>query len=317
MITSTSNDTTAFHITGKFHNFPMWTQILVYMLSSAGTIGNSCVLLVIYKSKFLHTKTNYLIANLAFIDLLVCIFFILQFIYDQYGNWPSTQTGKTLYCGLIFSWYITWTACVVTAQALFLVSVERFIGIVYPLHYHRYITTRRLQYGIAVQWCIAIIVQSHCFLAFSVYIEDNNSCGPHPGLNTFTLFLSFIPQIIACYLYPVISLAYCYIRMFSSLKHNDTLAGGSMYVTNIRQARKNVIQNLFIVTILFVVCLTPCQSATLTFDYFHVTIPNETVHEFVYNWSKYVMVVLNSVANPFIYALRYKLFRKGLFKLVK
>ena len=71
-----------------------WRSIVIISLSFLGVIGNSIVCYIIGRTKKLHNPTNYLIANLAVADLLVCISSTFKPIVDlgQFtkSSWPST-----------------------------------------------------------------------------------------------------------------------------------------------------------------------------------------------------------------------------------
>lgn len=54
-----------------------------------GVIGNSVVLLSIYKSRRLHTITCIFLANMAIVDLIVCLLIVpLQLHQEFMHHWP-------------------------------------------------------------------------------------------------------------------------------------------------------------------------------------------------------------------------------------
>ena len=124
--------------------YPSWSIPIICSLSILGLCGNTLVCFTIWKANFLHTTTNYLIVNLAITDSLVCIFAVLQLIWNKLG-FPNSEVAKNIFCRLLSSEIFFWLSTTGSSFALVLVSLERFIGIVHPLHYRLLITPKRVR----------------------------------------------------------------------------------------------------------------------------------------------------------------------------
>ena len=287
--------------------YPPWSIPIICSLSILGLSGNVLVCFTIQKTTFLHTTTNYLIVNLAIADSLVCIFSALQVLWNNFMTYPSSEIGKHFFCHLLSSDIFMWLSATGSSFALVFVSLERFIGIVYPLHYSLLITKKRVRVALICQWIIAVISEGHATL-FTVYDGNENNC-------FFKLYVGFFTvQIIISYGFPVVTLTYLYYRMFSSLTTTPTPNGRNNCFDarrkENRRARNNVLINLFIVTILFVVFWTPCQVFFFTGNFREGV--NKARNSGTYIIAVYILTLCNSVVNPFVYCFRYKQFQRAL-----
>ena len=283
--------------------YPPWSIPIICSLSTFGLSGNILVCFTIWKATFLHTITNYLIVNLAITDSLVCIFSVLQLLLTRL-TYPSSEIEKHIFCHLISSEIFMWLSTTGSSFALILVSLERFIGIVYPLHYRLLITTKRVRVALICQWIVALISEGYPAV-FDVYDRNENNCVFKSAVGFFAV------QNIISYVFPVVTLIYLYCKMFSSLKTTLTPNGRNNPEARRREnqkARYNVLFNLFIVTILFVALWTPCQVMILLRNHADKTLNNDDI--FVI--AVYILTLCNSVVNPIVYCFRYKQFQRAL-----
>lgn len=290
----------------EIHKVPIWTMSVVCSLSLIGTVGNALVCYVIGRTRKLHNTTNYLIVNLAIADLLVCVLSTLKPIVDQLEVWPSTTIGRILFCVLLNNNACIWLSSLISACALVLLSFERFIGVVYPLQYHNLVTSRRLKIAILFQWCLPSIFEALWLSQISVD-EELALCN-----YTYITVIYGVVYITGNHFIPVVSLVYLYGRMFRSIRESNrpqiNRSNHNHGVSDRQRARKNVLMNLFIITILFMIFVTPstvltmCSSNILPWRYHTPTL----------NRVSFILLQLNSVVNPFVFALRYKRFRKAL-----
>ncbi|KAJ8347108.1 hypothetical protein SKAU_G00285090 [Synaphobranchus kaupii] len=115
-----------------------------------GVLGNALVILSVACHRHLRTVTHYFIANLAVADLLLSLA-VLPFsaTFELLGRWVF---GRPL-CN-------AWAAldvlcCTASIMSLCAISVDRCIGVSYPLRYPAIVTQRRGLLALAAVWSLA------------------------------------------------------------------------------------------------------------------------------------------------------------------
>ena len=319
MESSILNDTADTNEDLRQHPLPIWTSCVLISLSFLGVIGNSIVCYIIGRTKKLHSPTNYLIANLAVADLLVCLSSTVKPIIDNLTNssWPSTNISRILFCQFLESNVAVFVSSTASALALTIVSFERFIGIVYPLHYPRLVTNSRLKIAILCQWIISISAAMP--FRFKIFYDDEaHRCQSSVSVPIVLLYA------FAGYVLPITALVYLYSRMFISLRRTRGSVKGKRSnpkvirsfrqpqasLDGLQRARKNILINLFIITVLFVLFTTP-SIAQVIVVVIEIEGDQTKVSMSVYRVTA-ITLLANSVVNPFVYAFRYQKFQKAI-----
>ena len=293
---------------------PPWNKLVVCCLCVIGLCGNIIVCLTIWKATFLHNSTNYLIANLATTDAFVCVFAVCRVLTSSDQIPISSTIARQLFCSLISSELLWWMSVGASTIALVLLSFERFIGIVHPLRYKQFIIKRRLIIVIILQWVFGLLTNFY-LPVWIIYDERIMKC-TYTHVSILALYIGYVLQHIISYLLPVLTLIYLYIRMFKSLKNPLLGESNTSYnvqrATEFQRARKNIVVNLIIVTILFIICLTPGQVVFFVTTLIPKEMSDITYNEAVTQIAAYILPLCNSVLNPIVYSFRYKQFQKAL-----
>ncbi|XP_038052492.1 neuromedin-U receptor 2-like [Patiria miniata] len=286
-----------------------------------GVLGNLLVCYVILRVKFLHNMTNYLLVNLAVADMLLCLqavcFYLVTPACTLIAFAPVNIGVRDLFCRLVASKFLAWALAFTSAYNLCLVTLERYIAIVHPLHYARKLTTARMVTLVVMVWVISLLL-SVPFL-FTIQSSDDSSkvCSavsyPHPA---FPILVSLFSVFFA-YLLPLTLMSLAYYKMQVTLKRqakalNMQHARAAAYDLVI--ARQNLVSMLKTVLGALIVLWTLCYLATL--PCLHRT--EQGVFSFCgtqsYRYTRLISVLLfnfNSVINPIIYEFKYKKFRQG------
>ena len=115
--------------------------------------GNLLILMALINTPSLRTATHYLIANLAFADLLVgCCVLPFSLVLQVTGNWYFGQ----VFCGI-------WAAvdvlcCTASILSLCVISIDRYIGVSEPLKHHVIMSKLRVKIMIVAVWLLAFCV---------------------------------------------------------------------------------------------------------------------------------------------------------------
>ncbi|XP_030271927.1 alpha-1A adrenergic receptor isoform X2 [Sparus aurata] len=165
-----------------------------------GIVGNILVILSVVCHRHLRTVTHYLIVNLAVADLLLSTT-VLPFsaILEIVDRW---MFGR-VFCNV-------WAAvdvlcCTASIMSLCVISVDRYIGVSYPLRYPTIMTKRRALLAVMLLWVLSIIISIGPLFGWKEPApEDESICKitEEPGYAIFSAVGSFyLPLAIILVMY--------------------------------------------------------------------------------------------------------------------
>ncbi|XP_071798788.1 melanopsin-like [Asterias amurensis] len=277
-----------------------------------GILGNGLVCVVILKVHFMHTITNAFIFNQALIDFLGSLVLLLSSVIPIPDPLPRGAGGELL-CRLWVSNFILWSLFCASTFNLVTLTLERYLAIVFPFKYQRFATRRNVILTIACVWILAFLFSSRQL------ILNYNANGVCTRTNFAKSEIFGIAVAILTYFLPITVMLVVYIHIALVLKKGAARlgpapavqpsgsVGGADQRESLMRARRNTFKTLLIVFIVFTVCWTP---NTVMFFLFNLglNIPLKTPFHLI----TVAMVAANGCVNPFIYAIKYKQFRKAL-----
>ncbi len=273
----------------------LWALIFVIIV-----ILNTSALLVFYRTRRTHSSTKVFLMSLVVGDLASGFLFaaptsVLAFYYPSSGVFCRIQAyaGHVLYYGTILS--------------LFGVNIERFIAIVYPLHYPQLVTTKRARWTVCVIWLVVAcyaILDGHLsdwkalpfFLrCFSAGVKDN-------PILTWTFIVIFGPLL---YVTTIIM----YIKVYTiSRSHTKRLE--SFQRRPVSESSKTAQTVLILLSLYGISWIPTCGVGA------YLYISGGTVPDYVSHLN-FMIQTSNSWFDPLIYAVRNAQFRKELRKALK
>ncbi|XP_038052491.1 somatostatin receptor type 4-like [Patiria miniata] len=287
-----------------------------------GVVGNLLVCFVILRVKFLHNMTNYLLVNLAVADMLLCLqvflFYLSASECELIAFAPVDVGLRELFCRLIRSRFLAWAMCYASAYNLCVVTLERYIAIVHPLHYARKLTTARMITLIVMIWMISFVLPVPFLFTIEPSDDVNEICSeanhPHPAFPILVSIFSFFFG----YLLPLTLMSLAYYKMQVTLKRQAkalNLQHARAAAYDLLIARQNLVSMLKTVLGALIILWTLSYLATLPC----INLTEKGLFLFCgskgYRYTKVVCNLLfnfNSVINPIIYEFKYKKFRQGL-----
>ncbi|XP_022081409.1 beta-1 adrenergic receptor-like [Acanthaster planci] len=302
--------------------------IISVIIGVLGMVGNCVVCIVIWRIPHMHTVTNAFLCNQAVADLVGSLIFLLFFNIPALERLPPGIRGW-LYCYLWKSEATLWMFLFTSAMSLVLVTLERYLAIVYPFKYQVLLTLRWVPaLGIAMTWLIGTSV-ALCIFALIDYSGPDCKCkvampppSGHP-LNKIVQATNVVTFVI-----PAWTMLFAYIHIAIILKRGarqtQPVGAISMVMTQIQnngaasqppssteplpetqgdsllRARRNVIKTLVLVCLAYFICWLP-NTVMLAGHFKGLPYSIATV-----------LAATNSCINPVIYTIKYCSFRKGL-----
>ncbi|XP_071504762.1 trace amine-associated receptor 8b-like [Diadema antillarum] len=286
-----------------------WWVILQLIFALLGIVGNLLVMVVLFNGRRVRRTTDTLIGALASADFAtsICLLPI-----PQINSLPSESWLADVYCKVIYPSLLMWVSVVASIFTLTAISVERYIAIAYPLYFRRTFSITRTRIYIILIWVTAVAVNSYQFVAG--FAAGNTCVVMFPSTLTqkcVGVFVFAIEFVVPAVIMISAQIATAVILQQQTAKFSESKTNGNRSNPTVSHvvARKRILQMLFMVATVFIICWGPDQTFFLAFN---LGLVSPAV---LYGIAYRVLVVLafvNSCANPIIYTIRYPQFRSAL-----
>ncbi|XP_073247219.1 melanocyte-stimulating hormone receptor-like [Porites lutea] len=248
-------------------------------LSITAFLGNTLILVALYKETSLHPPSKLLYRNLAITDL--CVGIIVEPVAVTYWTSVVKERWDICYYSLRTGTFSGYTLCVVSALTLTAISVDRLLALLLGLRYRQVVTLGRMSITVLGFWILSIVGAST--IIWSLFI------------NTWYL------RIVTAFC--VVTIIFAYTKIFCTLRHNQIhvqshVAQGQpsqAIPLNLARYRKAVYSALWVQGT-FVVCYLPFTIAVALMPQRGIPISAYRAWHFTIT-----LVYLNSSLNPLLY----------------
>ncbi|XP_038070502.1 neuropeptides capa receptor-like [Patiria miniata] len=315
--------------------------IVMPILFFVGLVGNLAFLFVMARVSWMHTVTNYYLANLAVADISFLVAAIGEKMWAYQATPLTIDTASFMgRSGCIIVHFLKNLTLFASLFLVTLVSLERFYAICKPVQHWMLSDKGRTVKLVAVTWFIALVFA--CLLVpanselvaiclnwpdtdkYRSFPKVVGSCHPAaPWMLTFSLGMQTVPFTVA-----MVGNIILYIMIIKNLnqrvaakeKKQATRQGSGtpapQNVTQSHQIRNTVARMLIINGTLFFICLSPFQ-----FTSFGTLIVDEMGSKpILKQHQKNILLIVcqtftyvNSVVNPFVYTVTNKRYRHAFY----
>ena len=281
-------------------------------------VGNSLIVLIVYKTPTLRKPINMLIANMAMSDLLYPILVIpVQLTELHVGSWLIGGTLGQALCKI--HPFLADISTLVSIQSLVLITVDRYAAVVVPLR-SPLISRKVCRCLMVGTWILAAAVLSPylfifnlveysegvwCELQWEVTFGGKSSFGIY-HLSLAILFL-FIPFVVLVILYSIIL-----IKLKKQAHPGEQSANAEEQRT---RRNRNVFKMTVAIVVVFFICWIPLTINVLMFN----LVPTKTLDfcKFrVFHEVAFLMACTNCAINPIICLTFTSNYRQALRRLV-
>ena len=258
--------------------------LLNTFLSITAFLGNTLILVALYKESSLHPPSKLLLRSLAITDLLVGI--IVEPLYVACLMSVKSKRWYICYNVYVALFIASYILCAVSLLVLTAISVDRLLALWLGLRYRQVVTLRSVYITVIVMWVLPIV-------ATTSYIWN--------------------PQLLLLLLYIHLSLClsiiiFSYMKIFFTLRHYQiqvTVAQEQprqAIPLNIARYRKAVYSALWVQFTLFI-CYLPFGITQALTDLKSVKVSSSF---YLAKTFSFTFVFLNSSLNPFLYCWKMK-----------
>ncbi|KAJ3602531.1 hypothetical protein NHX12_030284 [Muraenolepis orangiensis] len=293
---------------------------VVYLLIFlTGLSGNLLTCAVITKHKKMRNPTNLYLVSLAASDLLVLLFGMPLEVYDLWRNYPF-PFGEG---GCYFKTFLFETVCFASILNVTMLSVERYIAVMYPLKTRYLSTNRHAKRVISGVWLVSMACAVPNTLLHGIFhlperAEESAICTVLKPLWIYNLVIQvtticffFVPMVVISGLYLVMAVHLGRERRKPRGhlgKNCSSITTSKIQVESGR--RRQITKMLAIVVVVFGVCWAPFHIERLLWSSISQwTDTMHAVYQCVHILSG-VLFYLSSAVNPIIYNLLSTRFRE-------
>ncbi|KAM7061675.1 follicle-stimulating hormone receptor isoform 1-T1 [Acridotheres tristis] len=276
-------------------------RVLIWFINILAITGNTVVLIILISSQYKLTVPRFLMCNLAFADLCIGIYLLLIASVDiqtksQYYNYAiDWQTGA----GCNAAGFFTVFASELSVYTLTVITLERWHTITYAMQLHRKVRLRHAVIIMIFGWVFAFTVALLPIFGVSSYMKVS-ICLPMdietPFAQAYVIFL-LVLNVLA-----FVIICVCYTCIYFTVRNPNVVSSNS---------DTKIAKRMAILIFTDFLCMAPISFFAISAS---LKVPLITVSN-----SKILLVLfypINSCANPFLYAIFTKTFRRDFFILL-
>ncbi|KAM4771759.1 follicle-stimulating hormone receptor [Rhinophrynus dorsalis] len=276
-------------------------RVLIWCINVLAITGNAVVLVILITSQYKFTVPRFLMCNLAFADLCMGIYLLLIASVDiktksQYYNYAiDWQTGAGCHAAGFFTVF----ASELSVFTLTVITLERWHTITYAMQLDRKVRFRHATVIMISGWVFAFTVALLPIVGVSSYMKVS-ICLPMdietPLSQTYIVFL-LVLNVLA-----FVIICTCYIGIYLTVRNPNVISSNS---------DTKIAKRMAILIFTDFLCMAPISFFAISAS---LKVPLITVSN-----SKILLVLfypINSCANPFLYAIFTKTFRRDFYILM-
>lgn len=293
----------------EYDDIPLYLSIIYGIIAATSITGNGLIIMVfLHNRNILGNPTNMLIFTLAIVDFLtgIVMFFTPSLVIRiRYYPFPSGYPSGPIFCRLVDSFYIFFSLGNLSVMLVMLISMERWTAIARATKYRKWFAAGRVKAFIAIIFVIVSVLNLDNLLG-KVY--DPKVFPPCQWRSIFlkpsqnlTLFIVF--ETLRLFL-PVAIIILCYLDIAKRTICSSKVSGLTIEQSVKHTARRRVTVMCFVSSFVLVACWLPNEI------YFTLMNFRAIPYSFVIHGVTKTLIIFNSCANPFIYTVTNRSYRR-------
>ncbi|XP_073752974.1 follicle-stimulating hormone receptor isoform X2 [Callorhinus ursinus] len=276
-------------------------RVLIWFISILAITGNIIVLMILITSQYKLTVPRFLMCNLAFADLCIGIYLLLIASVDiytksQYHNYAiDWQTGT----GCDAAGFFTVFASELSVYTLTAITLERWHTITHAMRLECKVQLRHAAGVMLLGWIFAFAVALFPIFGISSYMKVS-ICLPMDIDSPLSQL--YVMSLLVLNVLAFVVICGCYVHIYLTVRNPNIVSSSSD--TKVAKRMAMLIFTDFL-------CMAPISFFAISAS---LKVPLITVSK-----SKILLVLfypINSCANPFLYAIFTKNFRRDFFILL-
>lgn len=272
-------------------------RVFSWFISIFAVIGNIFQLVILFYSRQELTVYKLLMYNLGFSNLLMGIYLMVLCCVDghTYGKYYNFAQSWQYSLGCKTMGFIALFATQLSVCTLLLITVERFLLIIFALEVQNQMRLKHAVMGVLLSWVYSFLVAGLPLTDSVGSYSTVAICLPMSIKSTASM--GYVVWLLLSYVFAFLLIVFLYIRMYKNI--SDVRPGNSTQTIDIQVAKR-----MSMIIFSNFLCWLPISFAGIMAMYSGI--------EFNVGVAKFLLVFifpLNACTNPFLYAIFTKVFR--------
>ena len=198
--------------------------VFLAVILTVALVGNTLIMIIVYKRKELRKTVNYFIVNMAVSDFvfpLTNIPVALRMTATSSLQWPFRGTAGLILCKL--QYFVQNISLTVSIQSLLWIALDRFLAVVFPMKINLMSSKFRV-FAVASTWVVAVIINSTGFVtAVLVDYYGDKICAE--DITSLVYKNSSYVRFAFIWIAPLIVMTILYCAIGVSLRRQDKVLG--------------------------------------------------------------------------------------------
>lgn len=237
-----------------------WKTFAYSFIAFGSLLGNSLVILVIFKNRSMRSTINFFIVNMSASDILFTVFVIPRLITELHSvpyRWFIGGTVGSFLCKV--DYFIQDVSTAVSILSLVAIAVDRFHGVVFPMKAGLMNGGKVRRVALGATWCLGALLHLPYFYVYKLVDDKFCKYNWDPFVDNakaskfYFLFLS-----ITLFFFPAAILIIVYSIIIITLRRQK-FPGNQSLKDKKRVAKRNrsVLQMVVAVVVVFICCWLP------------------------------------------------------------
>ena len=272
--------------------------VALLAVSLMSVIGNVLEVITFVKTQDLRTSTNYYITSMAVSDLLFVVSNSMLYAKSRFFLFEHSMLSFENICKL--GLYLSHVSYSVSIFSLVLISVDRFVAIVFPMKVAM-ISGKTRAVCILLTWVIPMGIL-YRYLQFTIQnAEDFDR--PHLCVNDIDKETTIIYSIVGLsllYFAPLIIITIFNFRIIKSLRRtNPVIQGNNQSYKRRHKRNQRVMKILISINVVFFICWSPSYAVAVFVFYFSNDLEGRSI-EMLYFVCNLFLPLASTAFNPAI-----------------
>ena len=287
-------------------------MVVLSIICFFSLVGNTLLIIAVYKRPELKKTVNYFIVSMAVSDLvfpLTAIPVCLAEVSSHSWQWPIGGTAGSILCKLRnFFRTVSFT---VSIQSLVWITMDRFVAVVWPMKVHL-ITSRFRSLAIASTWIVALTANS-VDLYLSDLLKENGKIRCIEDTTSLLFIALGYARLAIFFIIPMVLITILYCAIAFTLRKQDKMLQRTTVRNRNDHKKRQAIKMSLCVVGLFYLSFLPFATALILWE---TPVSKSCLYNHLFLLSRLGLHV-SSTTNPIICFTFVESFRRGLKEIFK